>query len=107
MKALSGLTTIRASCQRKRFVSSACAFLLAVCHGSLEIMLPHTSTRTHFSDDTCLRSPMMRCFAAAGDGLSGDMVDDFCLWRGEEGVAVEVSRTAKRIDCRKEFREQR
>ena len=26
---------------------------------------------------------MMRCFAAAGEGLSVDMVDDFCLWRGE------------------------
>lgn len=28
---------------------------------------------------------MMRCFAAAGEGLSGDMIDDMCLWRGETG----------------------
>lgn len=29
---------------------------------------------------------MMRCFAAAGEGLSGDMIDDLCLWRGEDRV---------------------
>lgn len=29
---------------------------------------------------------MMRCFAAAGEGLSGDMMDDLCLWRGEGRV---------------------
>lgn len=39
-------------------------------------MFPRTSTRTHFSDETCLRSPMMRVFAAADEGLSGDMTDD-------------------------------
>lgn len=29
---------------------------------------------------------MMRCLAAAGEGLSGDMIDDLCLWRGEDRV---------------------
>lgn len=29
---------------------------------------------------------MMRCFAAAGEGLSGDMIDDLCFWRGEDRV---------------------
>lgn len=29
---------------------------------------------------------MIRCFAAAGEGLSGDMVDDLCFWRREVRV---------------------
>lgn len=52
-----------------------------LCKGScqlsvipLEASLLLTSTRTHFSFCTCFKSPMIRCFAAAGDALSGDMV---------------------------------
>lgn len=61
-----------------------------------DITFLHTSTRTHFSDDTCLRSPMMRCLAAADEGLSVDMIDGLRL------VGVEVKAWPWR--CRRQRR---
>lgn len=59
-----------------------------------------TSTRTHFSFCTCFRSPMIRCFAAAGDALSGDM---FACIRCLVRLVRQMRRTVGQVRGGKQF----